>query len=162
MGILALGKKTRFGDTLRVSVLPKTRERMPSGETRLPRLMETLCLVVGDVSGFPGGVGLPPIPTSSFFGVNVGGRKPISAPGEPGRRSFSSDRRIYADTVAAVNVPAPAEIVNRYNVVVAANAGPPATFTVTATPTGVQSTDRCGALTIDQTGNKGAAATRCW
>lgn len=75
---------------------------------------------------------------------------------------FFLDRRIYADTVAALNVPAPAELVNRYNVVVAANAGPPATFTVTATPTGVQVGDRCGALTIDQTGNKGAAAIRCW
>jgi type IV pilus assembly protein PilE len=75
---------------------------------------------------------------------------------------FFIDRRRYADTVAALNVPAPAEIANRYTVTIVAVAGPPATFTVTATPSGPQSDDRCGVLTIDQTGTKGAATTRCW
>ena len=75
---------------------------------------------------------------------------------------FFIDRRAYADTVAALNVPAPAEIANRYTVTIAAVAGPPATFTVTATPSGAQASDRCGVMTIDQTGTKGAAGTRCW
>jgi type IV pilus assembly protein PilE len=75
---------------------------------------------------------------------------------------FFLDRRTYATTVAALNIAAPADITNRYNVAIATAAGPPATFTVTATPTGTQATDRCGAMTIDQAGNKGAAATRCW
>lgn len=75
---------------------------------------------------------------------------------------FFLDRRRYADTVAALNVPAPAEIANRYTVTVVAVAGPPATFTLTATPNGPQANDRCGVMTIDQTGTKGAAATRCW
>jgi type IV pilus assembly protein PilE len=77
---------------------------------------------------------------------------------------FFLDRRRYADTVAALNVPAPADIANRYTVTVVAVAGPPATFTVTATPNGPQASDRCGAMWIDQTGTKGAApgATRCW
>lgn len=75
---------------------------------------------------------------------------------------FFLDRRAYADTVAALNVPAPAEIANRYTVTVVANAGPPATFTFTATPSGAQAADRCGALTINQAGAKGAAANRCW
>jgi type IV pilus assembly protein PilE len=77
---------------------------------------------------------------------------------------FFLDRRRYADTVAALNVPAPAEIANRYTVTVVAVAGPPATFTVTAPPNGPQASDRCGAIWIDQTGTKGAApgATRCW
>lgn len=74
---------------------------------------------------------------------------------------FFLDRRLYANTVAALNVPAPAEIANRYDVTVVANA-PAGTFTVTATPTGVQAADRCGVLTINQAGAKGAAATRCW
>ena len=75
---------------------------------------------------------------------------------------FFIDRRQYANTVAALNVPAPAEIANRYTVTVVAVAGPPATFTVTATPNGPQAADRCGVMTIDQAGNKVAAATRCW
>jgi type IV pilus assembly protein PilE len=75
---------------------------------------------------------------------------------------FFLDRRTYATTVAALNMAAPADITNRYNIAIATVAGPPAAFTVTATPTGSQTTDRCGAMTIDQSGTKGAAATRCW
>ena len=41
---------------------------------------------------------------------------------------FFLDRRRYADTVAALNVPVPTDIANRYTVTVAAVAGPPATF----------------------------------
>ncbi len=70
---------------------------------------------------------------------------------------FYLDQRIYADTVAALNVTAPAEINNRYTIAIATNAGPPATYTITATPTGNQTGDRCGVLAIDQSGNRGTA-----
>jgi type IV pilus assembly protein PilE len=75
---------------------------------------------------------------------------------------FFIDRRTYATTVTALNMATPTEVATRYNVAIAVNAGPPLTYTVTATPTGPQLNDRCGALTIDQAGNKTAAATRCW
>lgn len=76
---------------------------------------------------------------------------------------FYLDRRVFADNEAALNLTKPAEVANRYNVAIAVNAGPPATFTITATPTGSQTGDRCGNLTIDQTGARGAAATTgCW
>jgi type IV pilus assembly protein PilE len=76
---------------------------------------------------------------------------------------FYLDRRVFADNVAALNLNAPTEIANRYNVAIAVTAGPPATFTITATPTGSQTGDRCGNLTIDQTGARGAGATTgCW
>jgi type IV pilus assembly protein PilE len=75
---------------------------------------------------------------------------------------FFLDRRTYATTVAALNMVAPTEVAARYDVAIAVNAGPPLTYTVTATPTGAQVKDRCGALTIDQAGNKTAGATRCW
>jgi type IV pilus assembly protein PilE len=75
---------------------------------------------------------------------------------------FFLDRRLYADNVGALNLLTPPEIATRYVIAIVANVGPPATFTVTATPTGPQTGDRCGALTIDQAGNKGAGATRCW
>jgi type IV pilus assembly protein PilE len=35
-------------------------------------------------------------------------------------------------------------------------------FTLTATPTGVQSNDSCGTLTITNTGSTTAATTECW
>lgn len=75
---------------------------------------------------------------------------------------FFLDRRTYATTVAALNLPVPAEVASRYDFVIDVQAGPPLTYTVTATPTGAQAKDRCGALTINQAGNKTAAGPRCW
>lgn len=75
---------------------------------------------------------------------------------------FFLDRRSYAATTAALNVAAPADVAARYNVAIAVVAGPPAGFQVTATPIGNQATDRCGPMTIDQAGNRTAAALRCW
>lgn len=75
---------------------------------------------------------------------------------------FFLDRRTYATTVAALNMPVPPEVATRYSVAIAVVDGPPLAYTVRATPTGPQLKDRCGALTIDQAGNKTADATRCW
>jgi type IV pilus assembly protein PilE len=75
---------------------------------------------------------------------------------------FFLDRRTYAATVAALNLTAPPELAARYAFAINVVAGPPPGFTVTATPTGSQVNDRCGALTINQAGAKGAAGTRCW
>lgn len=75
---------------------------------------------------------------------------------------FFLDRRTYATTVAALNLTPPPELAVRYTFAVNVVAGPPLTYTVTATPAGPQAYDRCGALTLDQAGNKTAAATRCW
>jgi type IV pilus assembly protein PilE len=75
---------------------------------------------------------------------------------------FFLDRRTYATTVAALNLPVPAEVATRYAFAIDVQAGPPLTYTVTATPTGPQAKDRCGALTINQAGNKTAAGPRCW
>ncbi len=75
---------------------------------------------------------------------------------------FFLDRRVYATTVAALNVAVPADLAARYTIAIAAVAGPPAAFQVTATPIGTQATDRCGLLTIDQAGNRTAVSNRCW
>jgi type IV pilus assembly protein PilE len=75
---------------------------------------------------------------------------------------FYLNRRAYATTVAELSMAAPADLTPRYTIEIATVPGPPATFTVTATPTGPQATDRCGAMTVDSTGARGAATTRCW
>ncbi len=75
---------------------------------------------------------------------------------------FFLDRRTYATTVAALNMGIPPELAIRYTFAIAVNAGPPLTYTVSATPTGPQAHDRCGVIAIDQAGNKTAGATRCW
>lgn len=35
-------------------------------------------------------------------------------------------------------------------------------YTISATPRNAQTNDRCGTLTLDQKGNRGAGATDCW
>ncbi|MDQ3189113.1 MAG: type IV pilin protein [Pseudomonadota bacterium] len=75
---------------------------------------------------------------------------------------FFLDRRSYAGTVAALNMTVPADVAQRYTVAIAPVVGPPAGFSVTATPTGPQATDRCGVLTVNQANNRTAIGTRCW
>jgi len=75
---------------------------------------------------------------------------------------FFLDRRTYAATAADLNLAMPADLAARYTVAIAVVQGPPLTYTATATPIGAQVSDRCGAMTINQAGNKTAAQTRCW
>lgn len=75
---------------------------------------------------------------------------------------FFLDRRAYAATTAALNMPVPAEVALRYAIAIAVVAGPPAGFQVTATPMGAQATERCGVLAVDQANNRTAVGARCW
>ena len=75
---------------------------------------------------------------------------------------FFLDRRTFAATTDALNLALSPDLAARYAVAINVIAGPPLGYTVTATPIGPQARDRCGALTIDQAGNKTAAETRCW
>jgi type IV pilus assembly protein PilE len=72
------------------------------------------------------------------------------------------DVRSYATTLAALNLTLPAELNGYYAVSTATVAGPPPTFTVTATPGGTQANDSCGELTLNQAGEKDAAKSNCW
>ena len=76
------------------------------------------------------------------------------------------DTRSYGATLAALNVGVPASVTNFYTIAVDAPAptaaAPVPTFTVTATPSGPQVPDRCGAMVINQTGAKTAASASCW
>ena len=75
---------------------------------------------------------------------------------------FFLDRRTFATTTAALNLALPPELAVRYAVAINVVVGPPLGYTVTATPIGPQLHDRCGALTIDEAGNKTAVQARCW
>ena len=82
-----------------------------------------------------------------------------------GRQSqFLVDTRGYAATLATINIPMPASVTASYDVTLAAAAGPPPTFTLTAAPKAGtdQVYERCGTLTIDQTGAKTASLSSCW
>jgi type IV pilus assembly protein PilE len=77
---------------------------------------------------------------------------------------FLVDTRGYAATLATINIPQPASVQASYTVTLNAVAGPPPTFTLTATPTtGTdQVYEKCGTLTINQAGAKTAALSSCW
>lgn len=77
---------------------------------------------------------------------------------------FLVDTRSYAATLATINIAQPPNVAASYNVTLAAAGGPPPTFLLTAAPKpGTdQVSERCGTLTIDQTGAKTASVTGCW
>ncbi len=76
-------------------------------------------------------------------------------------QQFLVDTRAYA-TLAGVGVALPDNVSVGYTITLTNSAGPPPVFTVTATPRGAQSADKCGTLRIDQAGVKTAAVAGCW
>jgi len=80
------------------------------------------------------------------------------------QQQFLLDTRGYAPDLTTVGIAAPANVAAVYDLAVAAVAGPPPTFRLTATPkaTTDQTYERCGTLAIDQTGAKTAALGTCW
>ena len=79
-------------------------------------------------------------------------------------QQFLMDTRAYANSVATVAIPIPANVGAAYDIAIAAAIGPPPTFSVSATPKAStdQLLEKCGTLTIDQTGTKTAALGSCW
>jgi type IV pilus assembly protein PilE len=76
------------------------------------------------------------------------------------QQQFLVDKRRYAPSVAALNMAAPADVGKVFDVAVAAAAGPPPTFVITATASGDQAKDKCPVMTIDNAGNRTPAT--CW
>ena len=79
------------------------------------------------------------------------------------QQQFLVDTRAYA-TLATLTaaLPVPANVSAAYTVTMPDPAGTPPTFTVTATPKTDQASEKCGTLTINQTGTKTAAVSGCW
>ena len=78
------------------------------------------------------------------------------------QQQFLVDTRAYAATLATINIPTPTDVSTSYTLTLNVVAGPPPTFTLTATPTADQVNEKCGTLTINQTGAKTAALSSCW
>ena len=74
---------------------------------------------------------------------------------------YMLDNRSYAATVGTLNLSTPTDVSAYYNVAIAITAAPPG-FTITATPYGSQTSDSCGALSLDSTGAKTPTTGRCW
>jgi type IV pilus assembly protein PilE len=67
---------------------------------------------------------------------------------------FMADSRSYAGSVADLHLATPAAVSAKYSISIAASDGPPASFTITATPVTGSSQAGDGNLTIDQAGNR--------
>jgi type IV pilus assembly protein PilE len=78
------------------------------------------------------------------------------------QQQFLLDTRAYAATVSGVGVPVPSAVGAHYTLTLAVAAGPPPSYTLTATPLAAQAYETCGALSIDQAGAKTAATGGCW
>lgn len=82
-------------------------------------------------------------------------------------QQYLMDARAYAidpNGLTALNMNTPSDVSAYYTIAITGSnaAGTPPTFTATATPTGVQQSDHCGTLSIDNTGKKDAGASGCW
>ena len=70
------------------------------------------------------------------------------------------DTRSYATTVSALNVVVPATVQQTYVISLSVGTATVPSFTATATPSGSQAKDKCGVMTVDQTGTKSPPS--CW
>lgn len=68
-------------------------------------------------------------------------------------KQYLLDARAYTNNLATLGVTAPADVSKHYTITIDAPAGPPPSFTITATPTSSQQTAD-GALTLDSSGEK--------
>lgn len=80
------------------------------------------------------------------------------------QQQFLVDTRGYAGTLAVIDLATPANVSSAYAVTLATTNGPPPTFVLAATPKvgSDQTLERCGTLSIDQTGSKTASISSCW
>jgi type IV pilus assembly protein PilE len=70
------------------------------------------------------------------------------------------DTRSYAATVSALNITVPGTVQQTYGVAISVGTAAVPSFTATATPSGSQAADKCGAMSINQTGTKSPSS--CW
>lgn len=73
-------------------------------------------------------------------------------------RRFATNLSYAGDTPGAACT-GEGNLASRYTITAAITT---TTFTVTATPTGGQSGERCGTMTVNQLGENTAATTSCW
>ncbi|MDP3033172.1 MAG: type IV pilin protein [Rhodocyclaceae bacterium] len=74
---------------------------------------------------------------------------------------FLIDNRAFAASVSALGMTTPTSISSKYTISMTADAAPPI-FTITATPSGSQTRDTCGTLTLNNAGAKTPSTGSCW
>ena len=78
------------------------------------------------------------------------------------QQQFLLDTRSYSTLSVDAVVAQPRNVAAAYAVSMVTVSGPPPSFTLTATPTSNQASDKCGTLTLNETGTTTAAVAGCW
>ena len=122
-------------------------------------LLELMIALV--IAGIIAAVGYPSYVNYVRKGQRADAQQYMMAVAQANQQYFT-DNRAFTDTLASL-VPTPANVSSRYTVTVTIDAGPPATFTVTAAPKGSQTADSCGTLTLTSAGVRGSSSgSNCW
>jgi type IV pilus assembly protein PilE len=79
-------------------------------------------------------------------------------------RSYASAGNAGAMAAAPLRVNVPSDVTSYYDLDIAVTtpAAAPPTFTARAVPKGGQANDKCGTMTLTETGSKTAAVAACW
>jgi len=78
------------------------------------------------------------------------------------QKQYLLDARSYAPDLATLSMSAPADVTRNYNLTISTTAGPPPSYTVTATPVAGSKQANDGTLTLDDTGAKTHGAATHW
>lgn len=78
------------------------------------------------------------------------------------QQQFLMDTRAFSALSVDSILAQPRNVASAYRVTLVTVNGPPPTFMLTANPLSDQASEKCGTLTIDQTGTRSAAAVGCW
>lgn len=78
------------------------------------------------------------------------------------QEQFFADNRRYAVDLTELGFPAATSLTENALYQIQVSAAAARTFTLTATGQGVQATDACVTMSIDQAGAKTASAQNCW
>lgn len=79
-------------------------------------------------------------------------------------QQYFLDSRSYTNSITTlVSTGTPASVSQYYGLLIAVNPGPPASYMITAAPTGSQASDSCGTLTLTSANIKSSSAgSNCW
>ena len=77
-------------------------------------------------------------------------------------KQYMLDARSYADSLATLVMTPPVDVSRNYTITIAAPAGTPPTYTITATPVAGSKQANDGNLTLDDTGAKTHGAATTW
>jgi type IV pilus assembly protein PilE len=73
------------------------------------------------------------------------------------------DTRAYTSTVSDLLAPISPSVSPYYNISISVDAGPPASFSISAAPYGAQTKDDCKTLTLTSSGSKtSSGGSNCW